>query len=122
MDVLDHFCVVLKSLPIHTFSISTDDSLSNKCVFDLLKKLDNCSKLFWKVGAVVEDSGECFVAFKKDEDSAADDGDAEPDVGSDGHHISDQLTDRSVKYMDLTFLNEVIQSELSNAIIEIIPQ
>ena len=94
MDILDHFCVVLKSLPIHTFSVSTDDSHTNKCVFDLLKKLDNSSKLFWKVGAVVEDSGECFVPFKRDEENA----DAEPDVGSDGQHISEQLTDRSVKY------------------------
>ncbi len=121
MDVLDHLCVVLKSLAINTFSVSTDDCNTNKCVFDLLKKLDNCSKLFWKVGALVEDSGECFVPFKRDDESAAEDADIEPDVGSDGH-ISDQLTDESIKYMDLTFLNEVIQSELSNAIIEIIPQ
>ena len=120
MDVLDHLCAVLKSLAIQTFSISTNDSNTNKCVFDLLKKLDNCSKLFWKVGALVEDSGECFVPFKRDEESAADDADGEQEM--DGQHGSDQSTDRSIKYMDLTFLNEVIQSELSNAIIEIIPQ
>ncbi len=116
MDVLDHLCVVLKSLPLQLMSISTDDSHTNKCVFDLLKKLDNCSKLLWKVGALVEDSGECFVPFKKDEDNP-EDADVENENGDEMSADCDE-----VKYMDLTFLNEIIQSELANTIIEIIPQ
>ena len=85
----------------------------------MLNKLDNCNKLLWKVGALVEDSGQCFVPFKKEDDNP-EDADIENENGDEFNIDSDELNE--VKYMDLTFLNEILQSELTNTIIEIIPQ
>jgi hypothetical protein len=110
--VLSSLVEVLRSL--RSFALSTDDSLSNRfCCDHLLKKLDACARLEWKVGVLVEDSGECFVPFAREEaEGAGEEADAESGGG----------VDADVKYMDLTFLNELIQSELSHASIEIIPQ
>jgi len=110
LEVLERMGEVLRALPLTSFSISTSDRHSNRFCCDLLKRMDSCSRLQWKVGVLVEDSGECFVPFLRDDDSA-DDADAEGEGEA-----------RDVRYMDLTFLNELIQSELSHASIEIIPQ
>ena len=88
----------MAGMALKTFSVSTADPLTNRLTVEILKKLDNCQKLLWKVESMVEDSGECFVQFEREEG------------------------EEDLKLMDLTFLNEVIQSELSHAFIEIIPQ
>jgi len=104
--VLEDFSQVLRSSSsLKKLTVSSNDPQTNAFLADLLKKLDNCEKLLWKVDTLVEDSGECLVPFKKaSEDTDQSDDSEDP------------------KLMDLCFLNEVIQSELSHALVEIIPQ
>ncbi|CAG2181015.1 unnamed protein product, partial [Oppiella nova] len=79
LDVLSSLVEVLRSLRVRSFALSTDDSLSNRfCCDHLLKKLDACARLEWKVGVLVEDSGECFVPFAREEaEGAGEEADAE---------------------------------------------
>ncbi|XP_054153843.1 uncharacterized protein LOC128952467 [Oppia nitens] len=111
--VVDSLVVVLRGLPLNTFAISTSDALTNARALDLLKKLDSCAHLHWKVAVAVEDSGECFVPFATEE--TGEEADAED-------ASEKEKVEKSVKYRDLTFLNEILQSELQKASLEIIPQ
>ncbi|CAG2118067.1 unnamed protein product, partial [Medioppia subpectinata] len=111
VQVLDRMCAVIGALPLTWLSVSTGDAHSNRLCCEMLKKCDQKSlRVEWKVEVLVEDSGECFVPFHRDDN--ADDADVE----GEGEEA------RDVRYMDLTFLNELLQSELSHASIEIIPQ
>lgn len=118
--ILDELCLVAKALPLKFILISSNDPNTNKCVLDLVKKLDGCEKIVWKVEALVEDSGECLVPLRCDENSvnenAIDPADSETGINDIGSE------DSNLKIMDMSFLNELLQSELSNTVIEIVPQ
>jgi hypothetical protein len=126
--VFDAFCNTLKSLCLAQFSLSSCQPQTNRHVFDLLKKLDTCHKILWKVDTVVEDSGECFIPFKRSPVNRSDEEvvDSEMDVmnmAMDDHFDDNEDNDEMspIRYMDLTFLNELLQSELANTFIEIKP-
>ncbi|RWS28340.1 ras-related protein Rab-1A-like protein, partial [Leptotrombidium deliense] len=114
-ETLDLLCTTIKS-HLHClkeFTICTDDPHTNRCVFELLKKLDNLSKITWKVGALVEDSGECFVQFLKDRGAESE---------TEGENLDLTNGDDNLEMMDMTFLSEMLQVELASTRVTIVPQ
>ncbi|RWS10878.1 ras-related protein Rab-1A-like protein [Dinothrombium tinctorium] len=114
-ETLNFLCTTIKSHlhDLKNFAISTDDPHTNKCVFDLLKKLENLSKITWKVGALVEDSGECLVPFLKERGDESE---------MEGENVDLTNGDDHLEMMDMTSLNEMLQVELPNTQVTIEPQ
>ncbi|KAI1284940.1 hypothetical protein HDE_12333 [Halotydeus destructor] len=93
-------------------AINSDDSQTNRCVFDLVKKIKNLKEVTWKVGAIVEDSGECFVPLAK-ERAIESDVDGEMDLTS---------GEENSEIIDITVLTELLQKHLNETKIFIYPQ
>jgi hypothetical protein len=117
-QTLNLLCNTLKTRlsQLRRFGIATDDSHTNRCVFELLlKRLDNVRELRWKVGSQVDDSGMCCVPFMQENDF-----DSDLEAGEQLDLTTED--DQRIEMMEMCYLNDVLQKHLQRTQVSILPQ
>lgn len=114
-QTLESLCSVIKShlTNLRYLTIASSDPHTNKCVFELIKKLDTLDIITWKVNANVEDSGECLVPFLKERGE-------ESDMELDNVDLLCGGDD--LEMMEINCLNNLLQSHSPHTHVEILPQ
>lgn len=107
LESLEAISDTLTNMPrFRSLTVTTNDASTNRMVFDFFKRLHTLHDVTWKVGVIVEDSGECLVPLSKEESEGA------MELPSEG----------SVEHVEVAYLTEQLENFLPRTKVLIQPQ